>query len=93
MADAMEARPPSAVQKTTFTVLGICCSSEIKLIDRILNHLEGIENVSVNVLAKTATVVHDPAKAPASRIGITRRFFFFLLHAACLDRQVSCFTG
>ncbi|XP_009397553.2 cadmium/zinc-transporting ATPase HMA2-like [Musa acuminata AAA Group] len=68
MADAMEARPPSAVQKTTFTVLGICCSSEIKLIDRILNHLEGIENVSVNVLAKTATVVHDPAKAPASRI-------------------------
>ncbi|THU74773.1 hypothetical protein C4D60_Mb04t36960 [Musa balbisiana] len=70
MADAMEARPPSAVQKTTFTVLGICCSSEIKLIDRILNHLEGIENVSVNVLAKTATVVHDPAKAPASRIGL-----------------------
>ncbi|RRT72586.1 hypothetical protein B296_00019767 [Ensete ventricosum] len=68
MADAMEARPPSAMQTTTFTVLGICCSSEIKLIDRILNHLEGIENVSVNVLAKTATVVHDPAKAPASRI-------------------------
>ncbi|WOK98956.1 cadmium/zinc-transporting ATPase HMA2-like [Canna indica] len=66
--DYIQARLPSAMQKTTFTVLGICCASETRLIDRILKPLQGIENVSVNVLAKSATVIHDPAKVPASQI-------------------------
>ncbi|KAG1354716.1 cadmium/zinc-transporting ATPase HMA2 [Cocos nucifera] len=56
------------MQKTTFTVFGICCGSEAALVHKILNPLEGIENVSVNVLVKTTTVIHDPSKISASQI-------------------------
>ncbi|XP_010919016.1 cadmium/zinc-transporting ATPase HMA2 [Elaeis guineensis] len=68
MTDDIEAKLPSAMQKTTFTVLGICCGSEAALVHKILNPLEGIENVSVNVLAKTTTVIHDPSEISASQI-------------------------
>ncbi|XP_008808279.1 cadmium/zinc-transporting ATPase HMA2-like [Phoenix dactylifera] len=68
MTDDIEAKVPSAMQKTTFTVLGICCGSEAALVQKILNPLEGIENISVNVLAKTTTVIHDPSKISASQI-------------------------
>ncbi|XP_058073762.1 cadmium/zinc-transporting ATPase HMA2-like [Magnolia sinica] len=69
MAVTVEAKVPSALQKTTtFHVLGMCCSSEAAIIHKILNPLPGIENVSVNVSAKTATIVHDPTLIPASQI-------------------------
>ncbi|CAH9140996.1 unnamed protein product [Cuscuta epithymum] len=47
--------------KTYFDVLGICCSSEIPLIEKILKPLEGVRTVSVVVASKTLIVVHDPA--------------------------------
>jgi copper chaperone CopZ len=51
---------PSAVQKTVFDVLGICCPSEVPLIHRILEPIAGVLEVSVNVPAKTTTVSYDP---------------------------------
>ncbi|GAQ83115.1 heavy metal atpase 2 [Klebsormidium nitens] len=54
---------PSAVQKTVLDVLGICCPSEVPLIHRILEPLPGVLEVSVNVPAKTTTVLFDPALA------------------------------
>lgn len=46
-------------QKSYFDVLGICCTSEVPLIERILMPLEGIQKVSVIVPSKTVIVVHD----------------------------------
>ncbi|XP_072973155.1 putative inactive cadmium/zinc-transporting ATPase HMA3 [Typha angustifolia] len=46
-------------QKSYFDVLGICCPSEVPLIERILMPLDGIQKVSVVVPSKTVIVVHD----------------------------------
>ncbi|KAM1820249.1 hypothetical protein ACFX11_001821 [Malus domestica] len=42
-----------------FDVLGLCCSSEVPLIENILKPLEGVKNVSVIVPSRTVIVVHD----------------------------------
>ncbi|KAJ7955821.1 Cadmium/zinc-transporting ATPase 3 [Quillaja saponaria] len=46
-------------QKSYFDVLGLCCSSEVPLIENILKPLEGIKEVSVIVPSRTVIVVHD----------------------------------
>lgn len=46
-------------QKSYFDVLGLCCSSEVSLIEKILKPLEGVKDVSVIVPSKTVIVVHD----------------------------------
>ncbi|KAJ3696266.1 hypothetical protein LUZ60_001643 [Juncus effusus] len=47
------------LQKSYFDVLGLCCPSEVPLIERILGPLEGVEKVSVIVPSRTVIVVHD----------------------------------
>ncbi|XP_031500218.1 cadmium/zinc-transporting ATPase HMA3-like [Nymphaea colorata] len=47
------------LQKSYFEVLGICCPSEIPLIERTLKPLDGVHKVSVSVPTKTVTVVHN----------------------------------
>ena len=37
---------------------GMCCASEVPIIHRILDALPGVDTVSVDVLGKTATIVH-----------------------------------
>ncbi|KAL0308311.1 UNVERIFIED_CONTAM: Cadmium/zinc-transporting ATPase HMA2 [Sesamum radiatum] len=46
-------------QKSYFDVLGLCCSSEIPMIERILSSLDGVKDFSVIVPTKTVIVVHD----------------------------------
>ncbi|KAM2660997.1 hypothetical protein EV2_023355 [Malus domestica] len=46
-------------QKSYFDVLGLCCSSEVPLIENILKPLEGVKEVSVIVPSRTVIVVHD----------------------------------
>ncbi|WOL17221.1 inactive cadmium/zinc-transporting ATPase HMA3 isoform X1 [Canna indica] len=46
-------------QKSYFDVLGICCTSEVPLIEKILKPLNGVHKVSVVVPSKTVIVVHD----------------------------------
>ncbi|XP_057988992.1 putative inactive cadmium/zinc-transporting ATPase HMA3 [Hevea brasiliensis] len=46
-------------QKSYFDVLGLCCSSEVTLIENILNSLDGVKEFSVFVPTKTVVVVHD----------------------------------
>ncbi|KAL6507716.1 Cadmium/zinc-transporting ATPase hma2 [Orobanche gracilis] len=46
-------------QKSYFDVLGLCCSSEVPLIEKILNSLDGVKEYSVLVPTKTVIVVHD----------------------------------
>ncbi|KAJ4913580.1 Cadmium/zinc-transporting ATPase HMA2 [Raphanus sativus] len=45
--------------KSYFDVLGICCTSEVPLIENILSSLDGIKEYSVIVPSRTVIVVHD----------------------------------
>lgn len=56
-------------QKSYFDVLGLCCSSEVPLIEKILSPLEGIEKISVIVPTKTVIVVHDNLLISQIQIG------------------------
>ncbi|XP_050381765.1 putative inactive cadmium/zinc-transporting ATPase HMA3 isoform X2 [Argentina anserina] len=47
------------LQKSYFDVLGICCSSEVALVENILKPLDGVKEVSVILPSKTVIVVHD----------------------------------
>ncbi|RWW45665.1 hypothetical protein BHE74_00048473 [Ensete ventricosum] len=46
-------------QKSYFEVLGLCCPSEVPLIENILSSLDGIQKVSVIVPSKMVIVIHD----------------------------------
>ncbi|XP_076910611.1 putative inactive cadmium/zinc-transporting ATPase HMA3 isoform X2 [Bidens hawaiensis] len=48
------------LEKSYFDVLGLCCSSEVPLIEKILRPIEGVHDVSVVVPSRTVIVVHDP---------------------------------
>ncbi|CAL1415119.1 unnamed protein product [Linum trigynum] len=47
------------MQKSYFDVLGLCCSSEVPLVENILKSLDGVKEVSVVVPTRTVIVVHD----------------------------------
>ncbi|XP_027067280.2 cadmium/zinc-transporting ATPase HMA3 [Coffea arabica] len=47
------------IQKSYFDVLGICCPSEVPLIENILKSMDGVKDVSVIVPTKTVIVLHD----------------------------------
>ncbi|KAI9078723.1 hypothetical protein K1719_039310 [Acacia pycnantha] len=47
------------LQKSYFDVLGLCCSSEVPLIENILKALDGIKEFSIIVPSRTVIVVHD----------------------------------
>ncbi|KAK6131691.1 hypothetical protein DH2020_034558 [Rehmannia glutinosa] len=55
----MEANIEKKFQKSYFDVLGLCCTSEVPLIEKILNSLDGVKDFSVIVPTKTVIVVHD----------------------------------
>ncbi|KAL0338773.1 UNVERIFIED_CONTAM: Cadmium/zinc-transporting ATPase HMA2 [Sesamum angustifolium] len=57
--EAIDKNVGKKFQKSYFDVLGLCCSSEIPLIERILSPLDGIKDFSVIVPTKTVIVVHD----------------------------------
>uniref|UniRef100_A0A1J3CR69 Cadmium/zinc-transporting ATPase HMA2 n=1 Tax=Noccaea caerulescens TaxID=107243 RepID=A0A1J3CR69_NOCCA len=45
--------------KSYFDVLGICCTSEVPLVENILKSLDGVKKYSVIVPSRTVIVVHD----------------------------------
>ncbi|ONK69494.1 uncharacterized protein A4U43_C05F23530 [Asparagus officinalis] len=48
------------ITKSYFDVLGICCPSEVPLIEKILKPIDGVYKVSVIVPSRTVIVEHDP---------------------------------
>lgn len=56
-------------QKSSFDVLGLCCSSEAPLIEKILKPLNGVQKVSVIVPSKTVIVVHGSLLISQDEIG------------------------
>ncbi|KAL9250508.1 Cadmium/zinc-transporting ATPase HMA2-like protein [Drosera capensis] len=47
------------LEKSYFEVMGLCCTSEVPLIEKILRPLPGVKEISVVVPSKTVIVVHD----------------------------------
>ncbi|KAF9679851.1 hypothetical protein SADUNF_Sadunf06G0058500 [Salix dunnii] len=47
------------LQKSYFDVLGLCCSSEVPLIENILKSLDGVKEYSVIIPTRTVIVIHD----------------------------------
>ena len=52
------------MQTTTFSAPGIVCGGCASSIQRALGGIPGVQNVQVDIEAKTVTVTHDPAQAP-----------------------------
>lgn len=65
----MERNAGKKFQKSYFDVLGLCCSSEVPMIEKILNSLDGIKGFSVVVPTKTLIVVHDSLLVTQIQIG------------------------
>ena len=58
------------LHKTTLTVLGICCPSEVSLIERLPHPMRGVEWDSVNVPSKIVIVLHDLSLIQPAKIGM-----------------------
>ncbi|XP_042493862.1 putative inactive cadmium/zinc-transporting ATPase HMA3 isoform X2 [Macadamia integrifolia] len=54
-----KAKPEGGVKKTYLDVLGLCCSSEVAMIENIMKPLYGVKEISVIAPTKTLIVVHD----------------------------------
>nr|GMD80207.1 cadmium/zinc-transporting ATPase HMA3-like isoform X2 [Ipomoea batatas] len=81
MGDEMREKNNNATEKSYFDVLGICCPSEVPLIDKILKPLDGVHDVSVIVTTKTVVVVHDP-------LLITQHQIVMALNKASLEASI-----
>ena len=69
-----DAPPPgsaggSRAQKTYFDVLGICCPSEVPLVEKLLGPLPGVRKVTVIVPSRTVIVLHDADATSPAQIG------------------------
>ncbi|XP_054807144.1 putative inactive cadmium/zinc-transporting ATPase HMA3 [Prosopis cineraria] len=47
------------LKKSNFEVLGMCCNSEVALIEKILKGLLGVKDISIMFPTRTVTVIHD----------------------------------
>jgi copper chaperone len=54
--------------KTVLKVDGMSCEHCVKAVTKAVGALPGVENVAVNLAAKTVTVDHDPDKSPVEKI-------------------------
>ena len=74
--------------KTTLDVMGICCPSEVPLIKKLLNPIPGVEEVSVNVTAKTVLVLHDQLLVTDAALGANSN----LMSSPAALRNPRCFS-
>nr|QUS52881.1 heavy metal ATPase 3 isoform 9 [Zea mays] len=56
-------------EKTYLDVLGVCCSAEVALVERLLKPIDGVRAVTVVVPSRTVIVEHDLAAVSQSHIG------------------------
>ncbi|CAD6335571.1 unnamed protein product [Miscanthus lutarioriparius] len=59
---------PGTLQKSYFDVLGICCPSEVPLVEKLLRPLPGVSTVTVIVPSRTVIVLHDAAAMSPAQI-------------------------
>ncbi|KAI4970837.1 hypothetical protein ZWY2020_001751 [Hordeum vulgare] len=74
------------LEKSYFDVLGICCPSEVPLVEKLLEPLAGVHKVTVVVPSRTVIVLHDAATI--SQAQIVRA-----LNGARLEASVRAYGG
>jgi copper chaperone CopZ len=57
------------LEKSYFDMLGICCPSEVPLVEKLLEPLPGVHKVSVVVPSRTVIVLHDASAISTAQIG------------------------
>lgn len=75
------------LQKSYFDVLGLCCSSEVPLVENILKPLHGVKEVSVIVATRTVIVVHDSLLISQLQIGKHPLVNIFYLNKVIEERK------
>lgn len=70
------------MKKSKYEVVGMCCNSEVALIERILKRLDGVKEISIMFPTRTLTVVHDIHLISESQIG--NIFILFYSTSLCL---------
>ncbi|CAL5089479.1 unnamed protein product [Urochloa decumbens] len=73
-------------EKTYLDVLGICCTAEVALVERLLSPIAGVRAVTVVVPSRTVIVEHDTAAA--SQFHIVK-----VLNKAGLEASVRAYGG
>ncbi|CAN6193051.1 unnamed protein product [Urochloa humidicola] len=68
MGDAPPPPTGGKAEKSYFDVLGICCPSEVPLVEKLLAPLPGVRKVTVIVPSRTVIVHHDPAATSPAQI-------------------------
>ncbi|KAI3440119.1 HMA domain-containing protein, partial [Psidium guajava] len=58
----------SDTEKTYMEVLGLCCATEVALVEKILRQVDGVNDISVIVPTKTVIVLHDPLIVSQSKL-------------------------
>ena len=53
---------------TKIEVAGMCCQSEVALIQRKLAAMPGVGNLSISLMTRQVTVTHDPEKTPPEKL-------------------------
>ena len=64
------------IKKSYFEVLGLCCASEVALLERIIEPLNGVKDISVIVPTKTLIVFHDSCLLSDTQIGMNNLYIF-----------------
>lgn len=77
-------------EKTYLDVLGVCCSAEVALVERLLAPIDGIQGVTVVVPSRTVIVEHDPAAVSLSHIGNQPLVFLLLRLADPCKNWLTC---
>ena len=62
----LERRP--AMKVTQIEVAGMCCQSEVTLVHKKLGAMEGVSDISVNLMLRRIAVTHDPDACPPARM-------------------------
>ncbi len=56
------------MEKSVLSVDGMACEHCVKTITKVVGALDGVDEVKVDLSAKTVTIAHDEAKTPLSKI-------------------------
>jgi len=57
-----------ALKVTNIEVTGMCCQSEVTLIQRKLQAMPGVASLSINLMTRQVAVAHDPEQTPPERL-------------------------
>ncbi|MCG3147756.1 MAG: Cadmium-transporting ATPase [Verrucomicrobiae bacterium] len=63
-----EPQVEAVMQVTHLSIPGLCCADEVAAVEKALLVLPGVERVQGNVVARTATVRHDPQRATTEQL-------------------------